>query len=422
VTPVERFVASLPAGEWAGLRVLNKAEGDGAMAGRDWALLAEATSLRHAGREAFLKCIIAATSSAGSETHLMTGRQRLERIRERLGVIARMSPPVPLVEILECRFLDGFDALLIAMERVTTLHALIGERRAGSHVALELLRRLEPASPGLWHHLDVCPKNLGLTKSGGIVYIDVESLYVGNGSVFELSNLFGKWFRLPEPVNEALGEDLRLNHNRMSVGAGALKQSFDLALVAAECSLNGVPEFFGDNITVAWLEAMVDEADASTKPLARFWAQQLRPAVESRIVLDLKKIADSLADFVAGRGQPAAPVVQPKEIEPKGTTTKPVKPVTDFDRDWDSLQLKARALRRDSLSRSDIEQYRRDLAALAQRFPREVKIWDELLMILISYQRDRVEALRVARSACEQLPLDANLKRMHEIVAMWAAQ
>lgn len=422
MTPVDRFVAALPAGEWAALRVLNKSEGDGVMAGRDWALLAEATALRYGGRDAFLKCIVAATTSAGDQTNMMTGRQRLERVRDRLGAIARMSPPVPLVEILECRFLDGFDALLIAMERVTTLHALIEEKRAGSELALQVLRRLAPESPDLWHHLDVCPKNVGVTKSGTVVYIDVESMYVGNGAMFELSNLFGKWFRFPGPIHNTIRDDLQRNRNRMTVGVGAVKQAFDLALLAAECSLQGPPPF-DKGITEAWLQAMVDDAEQDKKPLAEFWAQRLRPAVESGTVLDLKKMADDLADFIAGKSVTVAPVSEPKVSAPKVlTSAKPAKPVTDFDRDWESLQPKARALRRDALTRAEIEQYRRELAALSQRYVREAKIWDELLLIVISYQRDRNEALRVVRAAREQLPQDANIKRMCEIVTMWAAQ
>ena len=424
MTPGDRFVAALPAGEWAALRVLNKSEGDGVMAGRDWALLAEATALRHGGRDAFLKCIVAATTSAGDQTNMMTGRQRLERVRERLAAIAHMAPPVPLVEILECRFLDGFDALLIAMERVTTLHALIEEKRAGSELALQVLRRLAPASPDLWHHLDVCPKNVGVTKSGAVVYIDVESMYVGNGAMFELSNLFGKWFRFPAPIHNTIRDDLQRNRNRMTVGVGAVKQAFDLALLAAECSLQRLPPFeSGIGITEAWLQAMVDGAEEDKRPLAEFWAQRLRPAVESGTVLDLKKIADELADFIAGKPVTVAPISEPKESAPKApTSAKPAKPVTDFDRDWESLQPKARALRRDALTRAEVEAYRRELTALSGRYARETKIWDELLLILISYQRDRHEALRVARAAREQLPQDANIKRMCEIVTMWAAQ
>lgn len=424
MTPGDRFVAALPAGEWAGLRVLNKSEGDGVMAGRDWALLAEATALRYGGRDAFLKCIVAATTSAGDQTNMMTGRHRLERVQERLAAIARMSPPVPLVEILECRFLDGFDALLIAMERVTTLHALIEEKRAGSELALQVLRRLAPASPALWHHLDVCPKNVGVTKSGAVLYIDVESMYVGNGSMFELSNLFGKWFRFPAAIHDTIRDDLQRNRNRMTVGVGAVKQAFDLALLATECSLQCLPPFVpGVAITEAWLQAMVDEADEDKKPLADFWAQRLRPAVESGAILDLKKIADQLADFIAGKPVTVARISEPKASAPKAmTAAKPAKAVTDFDRDWGSLQTKARALRRDALTRAEIEEYRRELTALSQRYAREVKICEELLLILISYQRDRHEALRVARTAREQLPQDANIKRMYEIVTMWAAQ
>lgn len=422
MTPLEKFVASLPAGEWGALRVLNKSEGDGVMADRDWALLAEATALRHGGRDAFLKCIVAASNSAGDQTHAMTGRQRLERVRERLGAIARMSPTVPLVEILECRFLDGFDALLIAMERVTTLHTVIEEQRAGSELALQVLRRLAPASPELWHHLDVCPKNIGLTKSGAVVYIDVESMYVGVGTMFELSNLFGKWFRFPDPIYSSIRDDLQRNRNCMTAGVGAVKQAFDLALVAAECSLQGIPPF-GSGITEAWLQALVDDVEEDKKPLAEFWAHGLRPAVASGTALDLKKLADDLANLIAGKPVTTASSSHPKDSAPKPPTpATPATPVTDFDRDWNSLQPKARALRRDALPRTEIEQYRGELTALVQRYAHEAKIWDELLLILISYQRDRDGALRVVRAAREQLPQDANIKRMCEIVTMWAAQ
>jgi hypothetical protein len=424
VTPVERFFASLPAGEWAALRVLNKSEGEGVMAKRDWALLAEATALRHGGREAFLKCIVAASNSAGDETRTMTGRHRLERIRDRLDAIARMSPAVPLVEILECRFLDGFDALLIAMERVTTLHELIREQRAGTELALQVLRRLAPASPDLWHHLDVCPKNVGLTRVGSVVYIDVESFYLGNDEVFELSNLFGKWFRLPGPIWDVVGEDLQLNRNRMAVGVGAVKQAFDLALLAAECSLNGLPPFDQDFITDAWLREMVDGVADERKPLAEFWAERLRPAVESGTLLDLKKLADDLAGFMAGDPQSTPPASWPKEDKPQSASASvhPATPLTDLERDWGELQTKARALRRDALARPEVEQYRQEVAVMAQRYPREASIWNELLLILISYQRDREEALRVVRAARQQLPQDAHLQQMCEIVTMWAAQ
>jgi hypothetical protein len=143
--------------------------------------------------------------------------------------------------------------------------------------------------------------------------------------------------------------------------------------------------------------------------------------VESRAVLDLQLISKELAAFTEGKRLPIISVPKTSEPAVAPTAQQVPKPVTDFDREWDGLQPKARALRRDSLSRADIETYRQELETIARSHPRQLKVWDELFLILISYQRDRKEALRVARSAREHAQQSPNLKQMCDIVEMWAA-
>jgi hypothetical protein len=58
---------------------------------------------------------------------------------------------------------------------------------------------------------------------------------------------------------------------------------------------------------------------------------------------------------------------------------------------------------------------------LIERYPKRVELWDELLLIVISYQKDRAAATTIIERARQALPNNAALEQLHNVVKNWVA-
>ena len=422
------LLAELPAGEWADVRILNQPPG--MMAGRNWAILAKAKWLRRGGRAAFVKFIIPAGAHAGLDTEMVTGKERLKRLCERLQFISKLGSALPLVPLLEVKLTEK--GLLIAMEEVRPLHEII-ERGEGYGLSLQLLRDLDPEVDGRvpWLHFDICPLNIGVLQDGRCVLIDVESFYLEEGQGYDVSVPAWKSFRAPHFLREEVESKLAKGGADRQLAIS--KVSFEIALAAAECVLGPLPPSRNE-FDDALLEQWVREAVPSD-PAVGFWREELQDLLRTGQVRPIKEIARRLeAALRVGVDPVHAPRVavmvaasqddvgtgERSVKEKKGEESKDVPP--GWETDWLILKPSAHALRSGKFDRVRIGEYRSALERLARQYPEKRELWEELLLLSVSYLKDPVGALAVVGEALKYFPGDANLERHQNIIQMWARE
>jgi hypothetical protein len=93
-----------------------------------------------------------------------------------------------------------------------------------------------------------------------------------------------------------------------------------------------------------------------------------------------------------------------------------------WSNDWMLLKPAAHALRAGKLDRARTAEYRVALERLARDYPSQREVWDELLLVVISYEKDPVEARVFANEAVAHLPNDPDLIRMRNIIQLWVAE
>jgi hypothetical protein len=426
--PRQNLIAELPAGEWADVQVLNQPPG--MMAGRNWAVFAKAKWLRRGGRSAFIKFIIPAGSQAGSDTEIVTGGERLKRLCERLQAINAIGKAVPLVPLLEVRLTPR--GLLIAMEEVTPLSNII-ERGESYDLSLQVLRDLDPESEGnpAWLHFDICPLNIGVLHDNRCVLIDVESFYLEEGGRhYDVSVPAWKYFRAPHFLVREVNEKLDLNDTDRPLAVK--KVGFEVALAAAECVLGPLLPSRG-GFTEALLESWVANAD-SGDPAVEFWHKELQHLLRTGQVRPVRDMARRLeAALQQGRAPIHAPRVTVAALKPESERSVEVSMdvisveleqdvPAGWETDWLLLKPSAHALRAGKFDQVRIAEYRSALERLVQQYPARRELWDELLLLTVSYQKDPIAALAIAGSALGHFPNDAEFERQRNIIQKWAME
>ena len=421
--------ALLPAGEWASVQILNQAAG--MMASRNWAILAKAKWLRGGGKPAFIKFIIPAGPQAGRSTLMVTSDTRLQDLHNRLLRLQQVGDAVPIVPLLEIRHTD--DGLLIAMEEVTPLEELI-ERGEAYDLSQRILQDLDPETDAAhrWLHFDICPRNIGVLPSGRCVLIDVESLYLEEGNRYRVTVPAWKPFRAPRQLVDDVND--KLEKGAIDRVIAARKVRFEIALAAAECVLGPLTPERG-NLDRALLESWFSVADPSD-PAVAFWRQELFPAVDRGDVRPIAELCKGLEAAFQGRSELLrAPLLQPvaQVVVPAAAADAPQPAPTSAPRsesalppgwsnDWKLLGLSAHALRAGRLDRVHIAEYRAALEQLASQYPSQREVWDELLLVVISYEKNAAAALAIANAALVPLPNDHDLIRLRNIIQMWVME
>ncbi len=93
-----------------------------------------------------------------------------------------------------------------------------------------------------------------------------------------------------------------------------------------------------------------------------------------------------------------------------------------WEKEWPLMLPMVHALRAGRLSPKEILEYRRVLQQLAMRYPTQVEVWNELLLVVISFEKDAVLAWEVTTQALDHLPRNEELIRTKNIVHMWARE
>ena len=413
----------LPAGEWANLQILNQTPG--MMADKDWALFARAKRIRDGGKAAFIKFIVAASSQAGDTTLLVTSGNRLRDLFERLKHIQQMGDAVPIVPLLEIQHTQS--GLLIAMEEVMPLRDVI-ERGEAYHLSTKVLRDLDPDADGNgWHHFDVCPNNIGVLRSERCVLIDVESFYLEAEGKYNVSVPAWKPFRAPSGLEFDVQVQLATGGIDRSIAARKLR--FEVALAAAECVLGPIP-FNGPNLARSTIEAWVANADADN-PAVVFWKQELLAAVDAANFPPLQELRVRLESAIKSEPEPTgAPLVQVPSVgvEPgraAGAVISAFPPVpaqSGWLKEWALVLPMVHALRAGRLGGKQIIEYRQVLQQLAARYPTQADVWNELLLVVISFEKNPALALSLVTEALQHIPGSEDLARMRNIVQMWARE
>lgn len=396
---VNRVLDVLPAGEWRDVEILQ--DPGGMMAGHNWALLAKARWLRDGGRDAFLKYIVPASESAGEKTELVVGKDRLARLADRLNELHALQSKLAVVPLLEVRLVEETGGVLIAMERVEPLHNVIAEARSNIATAIGVLEALDTtnASPR-WHHFDICPKNMGVSTAGAIVMIDVESIYFEQNDAFGVSVPAWKRFRAPAPlvseVDDAFAELPRATADR--------KMSFEALLVATECILG---LFKATALTSEYLRAW--SAGRENEPAVRPLIAALECSIEGEPLPKLEVVA---AELRRAGDLDQLPTARPPTAATNLQDATVIRPELD--------QL-AYSLRAGMLVPAEIASYRSRLEVELRTAPDRRRVWNELLLIAISFEKDAIGARALVRKALKEYDKDAELNRLLRMIEMWVA-
>ncbi|WP_147443871.1 hypothetical protein [Corallococcus sicarius] len=407
----------LPAGEWSNINVVSA---DGLMSGRDWAILATADWQRRGEVAAFIKFIRAAGPTAGKDTHIVTNAERLRQIEARLQKV-RQSRNIPVVPILEIRMILD-KGLLLAMERVQIVQTLIDSGKAGRDLATKLLIQLNPdkiQSPQIWHHFDVCARNIGITRDGRPVFIDIESIYFEtDGNIAVTVPVFKPW-RLPQALkNEVLGgtraEGIII---QMSAQLANQKLKSEIILAAAECCLGAIPHPIDP---LDWLASFSGNKQALTFLEALSLLSKGKEVDLDGLAAMIQAIVPS-ADPIRAPSHPVDPSPPNPTSDAAPISSTPSPAASDWEALHETLTGQARALRRAELTKDEITKYREQLEQITAQFPEALPVWNELLLVAISYELDRDRAFLVVNRALDIHGDDKGLKQWKQILSTWKA-
>ncbi|WP_205522820.1 hypothetical protein [Myxococcus eversor] len=406
------------------------------MASREWAILAKARWLRKGGKSAFIKFIIPAARGAGPDTEWITGNSRLKQLEQRLLALRELGERIPLVPLLEVRLSER--GLLIAMEEITPLQDKI-ERGGQRELSLKVLECLDPmAERGAdWFHFDICPNNIGVLPSGRCVLIDVESLYLREDACFSVTVPAWKSFRAPSflanEVADALAARGRPALPGFDVALAQKKTCYEVALAAAECVL-GPLRLAERHLSESGLAQWVADSDDSD-PVVLFWRQQLHGLVTGAQTPSIQALAQEMRQVLSSnrqvvpsprsRQQVNFPNNRLEVLPPTQEVVSAVLPQSQMDgweAEWKLIQPRARALRAGRLGYAEVADYKLMLEQLSVRYPDRREVWDELLLLSISYLKDPAVAEWFVKSALERIPGDLELERQKTIIQNWAAE
>lgn len=399
----DRFLTSLPAGEWSEVHVIE--EPIGMMAAH--AVHATAVRVRD-GKRAYLKCILGRGDSAGSTTRQLAGSTRLARVRSRLEA-ARLAQ-VPLVEILALEEIFEPSGLLIAMASVTPIHELVCTGVADPTLSARVLSELASAVCGGWIHYDICPRNTACTDDGCCVFIDPESLYCAKDDLIDVSLPAFKFHRTPDQLAMEC-QDAAFGGSLSEVMA-AKKHDAELIVLAAECSLG----LFSENFCPLAVERWCAGAPVS-EPHRRLWREVLLKLADGEVV---DPLALSAQVAVIDRQTQSAST---EPVAPSRRANARVDGQVDIDGadGWARLEGARGQLRRDLMDAAELRQYRKKLTELAKQVPHERKYWEELLLVTLAYEKNPTVAIEIAGQALKIFREDTEFVRKQQLARMWVA-
>ena len=188
-----------------------------------------------------------------------------------------------------------------------------------------------------------------------------------------------------------------------------VKQGFEICLAACESVLGGPNAL-----------ALVSMPTPPADPEERFWHGWLARAASGRI--DLAALAAELEVLPAAPVLASPPMPTPSTSLAAGALAAGAATSTGGPSSRPSPTKEAEDLRRDLLTRAQIESYARRLQVGVQADPGNLEAWRELQLIQVAYLKDAHAALQVIEGALVHFPDDMDFQRWREIVRLWIAR
>ena len=309
------------------------------------------------------------------------------------------------------------------MEKVETLHERI-VRGDAYMLSSRVLRDLRPSEQSVsWLHFDICPQNIGVLPDGRCAFIDVESFYLeGEDRRYDVSLPAWKPFRALADLNDEV--DAKLAGRAVDRSLALRKVSFEVALAAAECVLGPLPPSRDQVLRPETMRTWA-ASQAGGDPAVEFWRREVLAAADTGAFRPSTDMCSDLERMMLGRSPPARDshlTPAPQALVPGAAPPIAADVHGGWEAQWDGLRSAAHALRAGLLGRPEVRQYREALEKLTQQYPEQRELWDELLLVLISYERDPIAALDVVQVALKRLPTDLGLGRLRNIVEAWASE
>jgi hypothetical protein len=188
--------------------------------------------------------------------------------------------------------------------------------------------------------------------------------------------------------------------------------------------------FNGQNLDRRTIEAWVANADAAD-PAVAFWKQELLAAVDSANFPALQELRERLESAVKSDTEPTgAPLVQvpavaEEPVQAAGAAISAIPRIaaeSGWLKEWALIMPMVHALRAGRLGGKQIIEYRQVLQQLAARYPTQGDVWNELLLVVISFEKNPVLALSLVTEALQHIPGSEDLARMKNIIQVWARE
>lgn len=420
----------LPAAEWTNIRPISPGP---SLMSEYRTVFAEATWLRGGAKQVFLKCIWASADSSSDSADDLDSPKRLKAICERAQNIKSFGSSIPIVPILDIRIIEP-GILVQTLERVDIVADLIEQNKVSVELAVSILRNLAiryQASNPTWIHFDICPRNVGVTKSGQVVFIDIESCYLGDGKGISITSLLTKEHLLYASLRDSLLEDYTGSPTPVCALPTLVKKyEFEVALVAAQVTL-GFPTYpnYPTNSAEEWLNPWLQEAAKANPELSEFWQKCLEKETVLNVGINLERIADQLelkkdleVALYNSSPTPTPSILQVPEVPNVPNSLDPNQVSHSESRaPWEVLSDVGIKLRQDRMRREEILAYRSQIERLTDTHPKDLQVWKELLLIDISFLRKPRKAHDTIKAARIALPNEGYLEQAESMIENWIA-
>lgn len=395
----------LPAGEWKDVEVVSIPSS----MMRDRAVFLKARSVRRAGQLEFIKCFVKAGKDAGSSTKNLLNADRLKRLHERFQWLLKNDGCFPIAKVYDCLFYN--EALVVSMEVVRPLSEIILANKGGIENAISLLSTLDPDRNILrdgWVHFDICPNNLGVDGNGNIVLIDHDSIYKIEERGFLVTTPACKDWRLPNNIYYGIIKDFQTQNNCLEPDQLKEKVYAEIALVAAELSLQSEPSIIGQ-FADEWVPRWLDDYTEVNAQLADVWRRVFNALFSRTELVPFSDIVGQLREVSQKSEVPS--------LERSGHPTGGV----DWRRSIGDFSDYGLMLRHGHLDDDSLIEYIKYIKESLDREPNILELWRELVYIFICHLKDPCGCLEILENAKIYYPDDEDLKLKKRLVQVWLA-
>ncbi|KXZ29348.1 hypothetical protein AYB33_17460 [Leptospira santarosai] len=412
----QSLIEELSAGEY---RNIVRSPASGSMMDNFPVVFATAESVRNPEKRYFIKCIWSADQYAGENTRLITNEARLTRIYEDLTKAALPEREIPIVDLVELRFLNNNSALLIIMEALIPLRELIEKGELSRTNVGEFLRSFSKTKGGKhdWIHFDICPKNLGLNSKKEFRLIDLDSYYEAKEGKFEIKTLAYKRVNVMKQLNDEIFAG--------SVGkvefTNALIKKFrlEVCLCAIQICAGKLFEYPGPVYNLEewfwdWLNCQQDQP----LNIKEFWKRVVLEYVPQDV--PLINIATEYEHLILENSTSASDMHFKESYGEKNANMLTLKENLTTEKDLSKvIDHYAKLIRSENFTKVDLELYIEILLGVLGRNPERIEYWIEIITISICYVRSAKRSYEYLQNALKHHSTNEDLLNKMRLVELW---